>query len=223
MVIPPEHDRLTGENVLPIVGAPSQVTRELIAHDAEQFYPRVAALPRPLAALLIGGPNRAFDMTPRAVMRIAKIARKLVRAGGGVMATSSRRTPEGVMATLGQALERFPHFIWDGSPVNGLANPYFGMLGLADLILVTEDSVNMAVEAAITGKPVHILPLDRKLAASPAKFQSFHETLAARGAARRYEGRFDFWSYQPLDETSRAGDAVARRLATSARAKLRIA
>src|SRR3546814_3642619 len=35
------------------------------------------------------------------------------------------------------------------------SNPNFGILGLADHVIVTGDSVNMVSEAASTGKPVH--------------------------------------------------------------------
>ena len=139
--------------------------------------------------------------------------RLLARAGAGVMATPSRRTPPEAVATLKRALQNYPHYIWDGAPANGLANPYFGMLGLADLIVVTEDSVNMAAEAAMTGKPVHVVALDRrKVGASPKKFERFHEALAERGASRPYAGRFDFWTYAPFDETARAAEEIARRL-----------
>ena len=43
------------------------------------------------------------------------------------------------------------HPIWDGTG----ANPYFAFLHHADHVLVTEDSANMAAEAASTAKPVH--------------------------------------------------------------------
>ena len=39
--------------------------------------------------------------------------------------------------------------VWDGQG----DNPYFGMLALADLIVVTQDSVSMISEAAATTAP----------------------------------------------------------------------
>ena len=48
-----------------------------------------------------------------------------------------------------------PHYLWDGEG----ENPYFGLLGLADFLVVTCDSVNMVSEAASTGKPVYVADL----------------------------------------------------------------
>lgn len=222
LVIPPYHDGLSGANVFPIIGSPNRVTPELIRQDAERLAPVVEALPRPFATILIGGGNRAYAMSKKSIMRIARAARRLARAGFGVLVTPSRRTPTEAITTLRRALANFPHFIWEGAPANGLANPYFGLLGLADLILVTNDSVNMAAEAAMTGKPVYVLPLSRReFGASPAKFERFHEALAAHGATRPYTGFLEGWSYEPLDETARAAREVARRLAEKSQSRLR--
>jgi hypothetical protein len=212
LVIPPLHDNLAGPNVFPILGSPNRIVAETIAKDAEILRTAVGALPAPRVAMLIGGPNRAFKMREAAIMRIARIARAFARQGAGVMVTTSRRTPAAVAPILRRALARFPHFLWDGAPVGGLENPYFGLLGLADHILVTEDSVNMAVEAAGTGKPLHIVHLDRRrLTFAARKFDRFHEALRARGASRMFAGRVRRWSYPPVDETARAAAEIMRR------------
>jgi mitochondrial fission protein ELM1 len=213
LVIPPTHDRLEGSNVLPIIGSPNRVTASLIARDAEVLSKALAFGGRPTALMLIGGPNRAFRMNEAAIMRIARTGRALARGGYAVLATGSRRTPPETLATMRRALARFPHFIWDGAPVAGLANPYFGLLGLADVILVTEDSVNMAAEAALTGKPVHILALPRRRGLGAAsKFDRFHAALAETGASRPYRGAPEEWTYEPIDETARAAAELVRRL-----------
>ncbi len=213
LVIPPEHDGLRGQNVFPIIGAPNRVTHALIDRDRALIEPMLAALPRPRVLMLIGGPNRAFQMNEKAIMRIARIARALARADIAVLASASRRTPPAAMETLRRAVHRFPHYIWDGAPVAGLQNPYFGLLGAADHVMVTEDSVNMAAEAAVTGKPVHVIALPRRFfGASAAKFDRFHASLERTGASRRFAGRFERWSYAALGETERAAAEIARRL-----------
>jgi mitochondrial fission protein ELM1 len=74
--------------------------------------------------------------------------------------------------------------------------------------LVTEDSTNMATEAASTGKPVFILKMDGQ----SLKFRLFHEELRQIGATRPYEGLLQSFSYEPLQETERvATQIVARR------------
>jgi hypothetical protein len=61
---------------------------------------------------------------------------------------------------------------------------------VADDVLVTQDSANMAAEAASTGKPVHILPM---VPLKPAdKFARLHADLRLRGAAVRWSaGKLD--------------------------------
>jgi mitochondrial fission protein ELM1 len=120
------------------------------------------------------------------------------------MVTFSRRTPASARRLMTEALSDLPGFIWDGEG----ENPYFAMLAMADVILVTEDSANMATEAASTGRPVLFLPMD---GGSP-KFQRLQEYLISRGSARRFAGRLETFAGAPLDETRRAAEAIVATL-----------
>ncbi len=91
-------------------------------------------------------------------------------------------------------------------------NPYFAMLGSADHIFVTADSVNMATEAAATGKPVHILAVD----GAAGKLDGFHRSLQRRGCARPFAGKLESWNYPPLVETDRLALAILAALAARA-------
>ena len=82
------------------------------------------------------------------------------------------------------------------------------MLAMADVILVTEDSANMATEAASTGRPVLFLPMD---GGSP-KFLRLQADLISRGSARRFAGRLETFPGAPLDETRRAAEAILATL-----------
>ena len=121
------------------------------------------------------------------------------------MVTFSRRTPASARRLMTEALSDLPGFIWDGEG----ENPYFAMLAMADVILVTEDSANMATEAASTGKPVFILKMDGQ----SLKFRLFHEELESRGAARPFGGAFHGWTYEPLQETDRLAREILTRMA----------
>ena len=70
-------------------------------------------------------------------------------------------------ALMTARLRHLPGMIWNGEG----PNPYFAFLAGADYILVTEDSTNMATEAASTGKPVFVLKMD----GHSLKFRLFHE------------------------------------------------
>ena len=86
------------------------------------------------------------------------------------------------------------------------------MLDAADHVLVTEDSANMATEAASTGKPVHVLPM--VALKPPGKFARLHADLKAHGAARPFDGALEPWTYAPLNETERAARAVLEAMRT---------
>jgi len=159
---------------------------------------------------MIGGRSRAFDLLPdRAGQMADEIARAIASVGGSLMLTFSRRTPDVARAIMARRLESVPGLIWDGTG----ANPLFAFLAVADHILVTEDSANMAAEAASTGRPVHVLAMDRRK--SSDKFARLHADLAERGITRPFDGTFETWSYEPLNETDRAARAVLAAMSRS--------
>jgi hypothetical protein len=96
-------------------------------------------------------------------------------------------------------------FIWDGSG----ENPYFAMLGLADAIVVTADSVNMVSEAAATGKPVHVVPLE----GGSKKFARFHRAMEEAGITRPFRGAIEQWTYRPPDDAACAAAVIRDRFA----------
>ena len=205
LVAAPRHDRLSGPNVVATFGALHRVTQELLRAEAEKFRASVAHLPRPLVAVLVGGPNRVYEMRTETV---AGLAQKLRGLGAGLAVTPSRRTGAMNLATLRNALAGAPAVVWDLAE----PNPYYGWLGLADAIVVTSDSVSMASEACFTGKPVFVADLP----GGAPKFRAFHAALREAGYARPFTGRLERWSYQPLDDTGMVAAELRRRYAARA-------
>ena len=209
MIVAPAHDGLSGDNVFEITGSPHRITPDRIAQAAPAFADRIAPLPHPRVSVLIGGKSKAFDLTEAHAAELAdQIADAVRAAGGSLMLTFSRRTPQAAKAVMTARLSDLPGWIWDGDG----DNPLFGFLHFADHILVTEDSANMAAEAASTGKPVHILPMVPLK--SGDKFARLHDDLAERGATRPFDGTLDDWTYAPLAETERAARAVLEAMGT---------
>ena len=209
LIVAPAHDQVEGPNVLSITGSPHRVTNERLAEGAAAFADSLAGLPRPRIAALIGGRSKAFDLTEAHARVLGDhIAGAVQAAGGSLMLTFSRRTPESARVAMAARLSHLPGLIWDGTG----PNPYFAFLHFADHVLVTEDSANMAAEAASTGKPVHILPMIALKAGD--KFARLHADLRERGAARPFDGTFDAWRYEPLAETDRAARAVLERVSS---------
>lgn len=209
LVIPPEHDRLSGPNVFPIVGAPNRVTAERLALDLARFEPRLAGLPHPRVALIVGGASKAHDLSaPRARNLAAQVAHAIETAGGSLLLSFTRRTPAPARIALTAALGHLPGIIWDGEG----DNPYFAFLAAADAILVTEDSTNLATDAAATGKPLFVLAMDGR----SAKLARFHADLQARGIAHPFAGDLTAPGYPALLETDRAARELLRRYDGSA-------
>jgi len=178
-----------------------------LAAAAAEFGPSLAHLPRPLIAVLLGGPNRVYRWTDAVLDRLADDLARLCREDGcGLAVSASRRTGAQAFARLRARLAGLPAVFW--SEGDG-PNPYFGWLALADAIVATADSVNMVSEACSTGKPVFVAPL----AGGSEKFRRFHQRLGEAGMVRPFAGRLERWTYAPLDETRRVADEIARRLA----------
>ena len=212
VVIPPMHDGLEGQNVLPIVGACNRITAERLDRAVSEYKSaNLEDLPAPRFAILIGGKSKRQDISADRAREISHSLAAVQReTGGSLMATLSRRTSQAARMQFRTWLA--PHcavFYEDEG-----ANPYPAILGVADHIFVTADSVNMATEAAATGKPVHIIAVDGQL----GKLARFHQSLARRGCARPFNGKLETWSYPPLLETDRAAAAVLTAWAARTRA-----
>jgi mitochondrial fission protein ELM1 len=207
LMVMPRHDENGGGNAFATLGAVHRVTPTRLAEGARHFGPTFAGLKRPLIAVLLGGDNHVYRLTPERLATLSRQLAALAAQGFGLAITTSRRSGSRVASVLRQALP--DAFIWSGDG----ENPYFGLLALADAIVVTADSVNMVSEAAATGKPVHIVELE----GGSAKFARFHAAMREAGATRPFAGAIERWSYTPPDDTARAAAEVARRFKASRR------
>ena len=208
MVVAPAHDGLDGDTVFEITGSPHRITPARIAEAAPAFAARIDPLPHPRVAVLVGGRSKAFDLTEtHAADHADRNAAAGRTAGGSLMLTFSRRTPQAARAVMTARLAALPGMIWDGAG----DNPLFAFLHAADHVLVTEDSATMAAEAASTGRPIQILPMIALK--PPGKFARLHADLEAHGATRPFDGVLDSWPYAPLAETDRAARAVLEAMA----------
>jgi mitochondrial fission protein ELM1 len=203
VIVAPRHDGLDGDNVIATDGALHRVTAARLADEADKFRPALAHLPRPLVAVLIGGANRQYGFSAANARRLADGLVRVGSEGAGLAITASRRTGAANERVLRDAVAPFNAYFWDGAG----DNPYFGLLGLADAVVVTCDSVSMVSEACATGKPVHVFDLD----GGSKKFRRFHAALRERGVTRAFAGAIESWRYAPLDDTTRVAQEIAAR------------
>lgn len=121
----------------------------------------LGSLPRPHLLLMIGGDTRHWTIRPQTIAgQAAKLAHRAGRAGGSLIVVGSARTSDDVLGAIEERLEE-ESCEWR---VVRHDFPRFGvLLGDADELFPTADSVSMISESVVTGKPVGIVPVDRKL------------------------------------------------------------
>lgn len=118
---------------------------------------QLRALPRPWTVVLLGGHSRPLRFTPEAALALAAT---LNSRSGSVLVLGSPRTPAACIEALAPALT-VPHLLVPfGDHPEG--NPYPALRALADDFVVTSDSVQMAAELLVCGKPLQVFPLPER-------------------------------------------------------------
>jgi len=137
-----------------------RVTAARLQAEARRWEGRLAALPRPRIAVIVGGDSGPTTFGRKAATRLARQASALARErGGSLLVTTSARTAPAAVDALSADITAPAHFYrWRRDDDE---NPYFGYLALADAIIVTADSISMLTEACATGKPVYMFDADR--------------------------------------------------------------
>ena len=205
LIVASVHDELTGPNVFVTRTALHRVTPERLAAEAEAWRDRFAPYQRPLVAVLLGGSNGRYRLDRNAGAKLATdLAAMAKRDNVGVVVTPSRRTDPAVTALIRDALAPASGWVWDFTG----KNPYFGMLALADMIIVTQDSVSMISEASATSAPVMVAPLP----GSSRRQGLFLTSMINADRVRPFSGRFVHWPVSPLNDTPAAAAEMRRRL-----------
>ena len=131
-----------------------RVSRQGLNSAGNELRPQLVNLPRPWLAVFVGGNSGRFVMTGDKGRRLGSLAADLATAAGGsVLLTDSARTPHAVGDAL-QAQLTGPNLCYRWGSKD--ANPYRGLLALADAFVVTGESMSMLGEAVDTGRPLYI-------------------------------------------------------------------
>lgn len=197
LIAAPAHDQVNQGQLFQTLGAPTQVNAALL-QCAKSEFSDLARLPSPRIAVLIGGNSKTHSLSQK---RLGSILAQLDAHEASYMMTASRRSGVDTIKTLNAFANAQPNrIVWDGQG----PNPYHAMLAHADTILVTNDSVSMISDAASTGKPVYLLPLD----GGSAKFDRFYDAILKQGSVRIYEGLCEDWDATPLNDAANVAQAI---------------
>lgn len=149
----PEHPNVL-RNDLPL----HRVSAARLAAAREQWAPRLAHLPGPRIAVIMGGSSGPYCFGPKAAERLLRDALALAKSRrGSLLVTSSARTPVAAIDAF-EAQREVPAHCYRWRPGDP-DNPYFAYLALADELIVSADSISMLAEASSTGKPLHMFDL----------------------------------------------------------------
>ncbi len=186
LCVVPQHDTAGARvpaNVLVTRGALNLVDKAYLAQNAgglAEKYPRLRQAARPRIAVLIGGDAQGVVMSEQ-VMRVVFDQLRSAARGLNVelLITTSRRTPAAVERLVAREFrddERTALLIIANEA--NVPEAVGGMLALADVVVVSGESVSMVSEAATSGKPAVVFPVaDVK----GQKYDSFCAMLAEQG------------------------------------------
>lgn len=161
------------------------VDRSRIEAAVQTWAPRLRELPRPITALMIGGPTGGLRLdVPSVRDLLARALADVERAGGSLYVTTSRRTPPEVVAWLQRECPAGVRLHVFDAEAPAAENPYLALLGLADHFIVTTDSPSMMVEVVDLGKSLALHPL----ACDVGRFERALERL---GLLRPFDPRRD--------------------------------
>ncbi len=199
----PAHDRLTGANVFSTLTSPHGLAAK-IAEARGNSAQAIAKLPRPMLGVVLGGPSGGAHFNARAT---ADLTQKILNAKkdfASLAVIASRRTPAGLLRTIGEAVAGPDVMVWDGAG----DNPYIDILANASALIVTADSHNMMSEAVATGAAIYAWRppgLVRKLA-------WFVDQLEALGAVRPLDGNVKTFAAAPIDATAEIVAEIKRQM-----------
>ncbi len=206
-VVAPRHDGLEGANVLPTLGSLNAIDDAWLA-DGREACPHFEELPRPRVGVLLGGPRRDVALNVDYANELAgQLSERQRGEGGSLLVLRSRRTPAALLEAFRPILKGIPGLLWAGRDDG--RNPYPGVLGWADRLVVTPDSVNMLSEACAVGCPVQTFVT----APLPPKLERFHHALRNAGLLHDLGEPVPQRMAAPLRETTAIASALATLIA----------
>jgi mitochondrial fission protein ELM1 len=141
------------------------IDRQAINREGEAWKQRLADLPRPITALMVGGKTDPFRFDAQTAMALMTSVKQQTAEGTLYISTSRRTLPEVTEVIKQQLPANGKLFCWGDDSHD---NPYRPLLSHADNFVVTGDSVSMMVEVAQMEKPlaIYALPNQRGIGAS---------------------------------------------------------
>lgn len=206
LIVIPQHDNIRQEssNVVRIIGSLNNVKAKIV-DGGKELYNQYLDIKR-FIAVMVGGNTKNYEFSNNDAILLSSLLSKISSNHSLPLFISfSRRTSWQVKQII-RANFTSPNIIYD--PEEEKFNPYFCMLGCADYIISTADSISMCSEAASSGKPLYIfLPDDFK----SKKHRAFIQQLINLGIARKLDSSISLledYPYKPLYEVEKISEII---------------
>jgi len=204
-VVVPEHDGLSGNNVLTSKGAIHYLRSDELDKN-ENYLASKIKKEKKIVTLILGGPNKYYDFCDANIEKIfSKIRENFIQNGYQLILIPSMRTPKKVIEKAEDYFDKNQIIIQDVDK-----KAYLSSLMLADHIVVTCDSTSMISEAAITGKPIYVAQMP--VIKNNRRFKKFFNLFENLNITKNLEDSVDHWKYQKLDETNRISSYIKERI-----------
>ncbi len=205
-IVAPEHDDLTGQNVITTKGAIHYLTQSEIEENRNYLKSFIKNDGRKIWTLIMGGPTKYYDYSTKNIKHIFTSLYKLIKKHDfQLVVIPSMRTP---INTIHYAKEFFGENHTILMEVDKKA--YLSALGIAEIIVVTCDSSSMISESALTGKPIYVANiLPRK---NDIRFQRFRNLFRELKIIRNLGEEVENWNYEKLDETNRVAEIIKNKI-----------
>ena len=205
-IIAPEHDEISGSNVISTKGAIHYLNRSEILSNSEYLKSLIKTDKRKFFSLILGGPTKYYEYSKENIENIFNKLRNLIQKEDfQLVVIPSMRTPKN---TIQFAKEFFGENHTVIEQVDKKA--YLSALALSEFIVVTCDSSSMISEAALTGKPIYVANILPKR--KDKRFQKFRKLFKDLNIIKNLDDNHENWSYEILDETNRVAKIIKEKL-----------
>jgi len=156
------HPKHFPKNIIVTLLSPTPVREESIKEDSKKLAERISKnADLPFVGIIIGGDDHNYRISLEWMKKfVASIFALSDRYR--FFLTTSRRTRTHVVQYLRDQVRNCPEILWAEFPGWTPESHYYGILGMSNYLVVTEDSVNMISEAITSGKPTLIAGVPRK-------------------------------------------------------------
>ena len=200
-IIAPEHDGISGENVISSKGALHYLTIEEIEKSRDYLQIK-SKTKKDILTLILGGPTKYYNYSTQNIKSIFSNIKSLTEKNNlHLIVIPSNRTPVETVSLAKSEL------INDTTIIETVdKKAYLSALCLAKYIVVTCDSSSMISEAALTGKPVYVAMIETKR--NDKRFKEFRKLFEKMNILRKLDDKLETWSYEKLDEANRVSKLI---------------